>query len=391
MSQSKLLVIAPFCPEIPLRGYEKFLKYHIAELVTKYDVDLVTLGTSGSRKLHHPLGVSSQTEVQCGFFSRVFGGVLCLLKGLPIQCSEFYALPFRRTIEKKVALGDYDKVVCYMARTFAAVPPVIHDKTIVFGIDPLVVSYRLSARVSGLLMRMAYQMEGFLIGHFENYIIKNVNCFALISKHDIRRYLRLFRPENQIEHIRYGVKLAKSNTPLIGRDSQILVVSGSGFYAPNVRALKYLLEFVWPKVSKLGYFRLQIIGADIDPQILKLARAFSDIEVVGFVDNVFEYLSNAFACLCLVEIDVGVQTKLLEAMSCGTPAICSRASVKGVGAIAGREVLVAQSPEEIVTALEMLRADLEKWQSISRNSYEFINHKYQWTYSTQDLLRIIQK
>lgn len=391
MSRSRLLVIAPFCAEIPLRGYEKFLLHHIADLVKNYDVDLVTSDASGLRKLHYPSRLSSQTAVHSGIFSRVIGLVLCLLKGLPIQCAEFYTSPFRLTIKKMVLSRDYDKVVCYMARTFAVVPAELHAKTIVFAIDPLVVSYRLSARVSGFLMRIAYEIEGFLIGRFESTIIKNASDFALISEHDVRRYLRLFKPQNQIKLIRYGVNLAKSNKPLQFRDRRMLVVSGSGFYAPNVRALKYLLEFVWPEVSKLGYFSLKIIGAKIDPHIRNRAKAFSDIEVVGYVDNVFEYLSNAFACLCLVDLDVGVQTKLLEAMSCGTPAICSKASSKGVGAIDGREVLVAQSPLEVVSALNALRANTDKWQCISNNSYEFIDHRYQWANSSQDILKIIQR
>ena len=390
MSRSRLLVIAPFCAEIPLRGYEKFLKHHIEELVINYDVDLVTLGASGLRKLHNPLFLNSQTVVQSGLLSRLIGGLLCLFKGLPIQCAEFYSPTFRQIIEKMVVSENYDKVICYMARTFAVVPEKIHAKTIVFAIDPLVVSYRLSSRVSGFLRRMAYKLEGYLIGRFEGYIIKNARSFALISQHDVRRYLRLFGPQNQIDLIRYGVNLAKSNVPLKARDSKLLVVSGSGFYAPNVRALQYLLEFVWPEIRKLGYFRLKIIGAEIDPKIRQLAKAFPDVEVVGFVDNVFEYLSNAFACFCLVDLDVGVQTKLLEAMSCGTPAICSWASSKGVGAIDRQEVLIAQSPAEVVAALEQLRADSEKWQSISRAAYEFIGQRYLWENSSQDLLKIIK-
>jgi glycosyltransferase involved in cell wall biosynthesis len=391
MSRAKLLVIAPFCAEVPLRGYEKFLLHHITELVKYYDVDLVTLARSGLRKLHYPVGVTNHTVVHSNFFSRLIGGVLCLLKGLPIQCSEFYAPAFRRTIEKIVLSNDYDSVACYMARTFAAVPSELHTKTVVFAIDPLFVSYRFSARVSGFLHRIAYSIEGSLICRFESRIIKSTRSFALISQHDVRRYLRLFRPQRGIDLIRYGVNLANSNLPLVGRDSRMLVVSGSGFYAPNVRALQYLLKSVWPEVSKLGYFRLKIIGADTDPQVRLLAEAFPDVEVLGFVNNIFEHLSNAFACLCLVDLDVGVQTKLLEAMACGTPTICSQASSKGVGSVDGKEVLIANTPAEIVKALLALRASPSSWRSISENAYEFIDRRYRWAYSSQDLLRILQR
>jgi glycosyltransferase involved in cell wall biosynthesis len=390
MQRSRLLVIAPFCAEIPLRGYEKFLSHHIAELVKHYDVDLVTLGTSGDRKLQHPEGVTSQIAVRTGLLSRVMGGVLCLLKGQPIQCAEFYAPLFRRKIEEMVVSHHYDRLVCYMSRTFAAVPAELHAKTVVFAIDPLFVSYRLSARASGFLRRIAYQIEGLLICRFESHIIKNAMSFALISQRDIRRCLRLFYPQRRIDLIRYGVNLADSNLPLVRRDARTLVVSGSGFYAPNVRALQYLLGFVWPEVSKLGYFRLKIIGADIEPRVRHMAEGFPDVEVLGFVDNVFEHLSNAFACFCLVDLDVGVQTKLLEAMSCGTPAICSEVSRKGVGAVHGQEVFVANSPTEIVSALQELRAYPNTWQSISDNAYKFINRKYAWSYSSEDLLRVLK-
>lgn len=392
MHRSKILIIAPFCPEIPLRGYEKLLLHHLPDLVKSYDVDLVTLDISGDyRQLYYQEGIVNQISVPSGLWARVIGLVVCVAKGLPIQCAQFCSPYFFWAVKKMVASKDYDRVICYMARTFAAVPVELHQKTLVFAIDPLLVSYRLSARVSSLMLRFAYRLEGFLIGRFEKFIIKSVKSFALISPYDVRRYLRLFKPLVDIDLIHYGSDRANSNTPLIDRDQRMLIVSGSGFYAPNILALKYLLEEVWPEVSKLGYYRLRIIGSGIDPYVFQLAAKFPDIEVVGFVESVYEHLSKAFASFCLVDLDVGIQTKLLESMSCGTPAICSRASGRGVGAQDGREVLIANSPLEIVAALETLRTRPQFWGLISKNAYEFIDKRYRWSHSSDDLLGILKR
>jgi glycosyltransferase involved in cell wall biosynthesis len=391
MPRRRLLVIAPFCAEVALRGYEKFLRFHLPDLILHYDVDLVTLGSFGRRALHRSPGVASQTVVPSSLMSRVVGGLLCLLRGLPTQCAEFCAPAFRRAIAKMVGSHDYDRVLCYMARTFVSVPSALHSKTIVFAIDPLLASYRLSARVSGFPLHVAYALEGFLVGRLESRIMTVARRYVLISSYDARRYVRLFRPPHGIDLIRYGSTPAKSIRPLPERDRGMLLVSGSGFYAPNVRALRYLLEAVWPEVRKRAGYRLRIIGADIDPHVRQLASTFPDVEVLGFVENVYDHLSSAFACLCLVDLNVGVQTKLLEAMSCGTPAICSRASRNGVGAKNGRDVLVATTPAEIVDALEALRESPELWKAISENAYGFICRRYLWEYSSQDLLTVLDR
>lgn len=278
-----------------------------------------------------------------------------------------------------------------MTRVFPAIPVNAHDRTIVFAIDPLWVSYRLLSRVSNLFYKVAYALEGYRIRRLDHRIMCSASRYALISRHDIRRYGRLLRPPRDIDYIPYGCDLASENRLYQDRDPKILIVSGAWHYAPNVRALRYLLEDVWPAVHRLGYFKLRIIGANIDSEITTIINRNPDVELVGYVDSIYDHLSNAFAALCLVDLDVGVQTKVLEAMSCGTPVICNSSSNNGVRGQHRKDLLIANSPREILVALLELYRSRDLWESISSNAYSFIERNFLWSRSFKSLISIIDE
>jgi glycosyltransferase involved in cell wall biosynthesis len=390
MKKPKLLIIAPLYVDTPLRGYEKLLKYHIEELVFYYDVDLVTLDRQGKRIAVRMDTLTNQVFVKSSPSSKFLGMAKAFISRLPFQCGEFCTGQFRNTIKTLTESKDYDRILCYMARTYPSVPKKLHFKTIVFAIDPLCVSYHLSARRLKFWMSIPYKVEGFLVKRLEKSIMAAARTFALISKYDARRQMKLFRPTRPVSVIRYGSKLASSNKPLAMRDSNVLVVSGSGFYPPNVRALKYLLLSVWPELQKLGNLQLHIIGSSIDADIESIAKRFPDVEVLGFVEDVYRPISNALASLCLVDLNVGVQTKVLEAMSCGTPVICSKASGNGVGACHNRDIMVANSPAEIAAAVQILRENPDTWKKISENSYILAKETHHWAGSVSDIIAVLK-
>jgi glycosyltransferase involved in cell wall biosynthesis len=153
----------------------------------------------------------------------------------------------------------------------------------------------------------------------------------------------------------------------------------------------FILKEVWPIISRYNVFRLEIIGASVHPKIRRLASHFADVSVVGYVPSIEERLSSALASLCLVELDVGVQTKLLESMACGTPAVCGRASAEGIGATADQHLVVADSPQSVADALKRLRDSAEYWERLSMQGREFVRSHHQWSESAVDLLRILSR
>lgn len=386
MTKPKLLVIAPLYKSVPLRGYEKLLKIHIETLTSNFDVHLVTHYSQGNRVTENAPNVIKQISIRKSPTDLFYSFFIAVINVMPIQCITYCNPIFQNHIDKLCQENHYKYILCYMTRTFPVVPKRFHSKTIVLGIDPLTISYHLSARSASFLHKIAFKMERLLISKLERLIMSRARKFLLISEHDAKMQNKLFRPKIPAEVIRYGSRISGVNKALHLRDRRLLVVSGSGFYAPNVKALKYLLSDVWPEIQKTGNFQLHIVGSDIEESIQKLANQYDDVHVVGFVEDIYQTLSSAFASLCLVDLKVGIQTKVLEAMSCGTPVVTTRASACGAGVKNGQHVLVAEKPKDIAEAIYKLSNDDNLWKKISYNCYEYAKKEFDWNKCGSDIL-----
>jgi glycosyltransferase involved in cell wall biosynthesis len=144
---------------------------------------------------------------------------------------------------------------------------------------------------------------------------------------------------------------------------------------------------VWPSISKTSDFSLELVGANIDQEIRHLASGFANVEVVGFVDSMSEKISQAFATFCFVDLDVGIQTKVLESMACGTPVICTDESARGVGARDGVHCMIAESPAAVAGCLKRLREDPTLWSTLSISSRDLVKRNHDWEDSGGDLVR----
>lgn len=385
----KLLILAPFYSDTPFRGYEKLLLHHLNAISNEYEIDLVTLAVDGRRACSRPKGVRRHFKVRigCTDFVRGFFSVVWTIS--PFQCWKFMSPAFSRALARATSECQYDDVLCYMVRSYVAVPPSLRKITTVFGIDPLTLSYRFSAARSKFHFKIVYLLEAWLMRRLEKRAVSESRRYALITSRDVRNFRKKLGICRRIDVVRYGCDLLEQRRSLDSRDKGLVVVTGNGSYAPNVRALSYLLEEVWPIIRNYGNFRLEIVGGDIHPRIRSLAARYCDVTVVGYVSSVSARISEALASLCLTDVDVGVQTKLLESMACGTPAICSRASANGLNAVDGQDLLVADSAKEVALALKRLQSSESHWGFISLQGYEFVRNHHKWSDSTADLKAVL--
>jgi glycosyltransferase involved in cell wall biosynthesis len=68
------------------------------------------------------------------------------------------------------------------------------------------------------------------------------------------------------------------------------------------------------------------------------------VVITGKVDDVSEYLRQAVVSICPVRLKVGVQTKILEALTFGTPVVTTSAGNSGIAGRSGEEMWVEDDP-----------------------------------------------
>ncbi|HLX04370.1 MAG TPA: glycosyltransferase, partial [Candidatus Binatus sp.] len=87
----------------------------------------------------------------------------------------------------------------------------------------------------------------------------------------------------------------------------------------------------------------------------------------------------------------GTQNKILEAMAAGVPVITSSIAAGGVDAIAGTDLLVADSPADIAEAAIVLMSDPSKRDRLAKSGRARMLSHHAWDKSMQRLDRIIER
>ncbi|MCA9175167.1 MAG: glycosyltransferase, partial [Planctomycetales bacterium] len=111
-------------------------------------------------------------------------------------------------------------------------------------------------------------------------------------------------------------------------------------YYPNIEGITWFCREVWPAVRRaIPEATLSIVGRHPTPRVAELGE-LPGVTVVGEVPDVRPYLSRAAAAIAPLQIARGVQNKVLEAMSAGTPVIATAEALTGLQAEPDQDALL---------------------------------------------------
>jgi glycosyltransferase involved in cell wall biosynthesis len=130
---------------------------------------------------------------------------------------------------------------------------------------------------------------------------------------------------------------------------------------------------------------LWIVGAEPDMRICATAVCFGEhVVITGRVNNMSEYLQRAKVSICPVRLKIGVQTKILEALSWGTPVVTTSAGNSGIGGCSGRELWVEDESNIFASrVVALLRG--ENWHRLSEGGRKLVEERFSWELSAMEL------
>lgn len=113
-----------------------------------------------------------------------------------------------------------------------------------------------------------------------------------------------------------------------------LIFVGGFLHQPNVDAVKWFVEEIWPTVKKhLPGIKFYIVGSNPPQEIKNLAS--NDIIVTGFVtdEQLENYYHSCRICVLPLRFGAGVKGKTLEAMKTGIPIVSTSIGIEGMQAV----------------------------------------------------------
>jgi glycosyltransferase involved in cell wall biosynthesis len=121
-----------------------------------------------------------------------------------------------------------------------------------------------------------------------------------------------------------------------------VMFTGVMTYQPNVEAVRYFADDVWPAVhAQIPDAVFQIVGRNPAPEVVELASR-PGIEVLADVKSVQACLAEAWLAVAPMQTGAGIKNKILEAWSVGTPVAMTPMARNGL----------AQAPEQLLATAE---------------------------------------
>ena len=158
---------------------------------------------------------------------------------------------------------------------------------------------------------------------------------------------------------------------------QILFV-GSLQYLPNVDGAQFMAHDVMPQILKrCPDAVLKIVGRGPDERTTRLHHPPS-FDVVGEVEHLEPYYRNCQLCIVPLRSGGGTRLKILEAMAYGRPVVSTRIGAEGIDITHGKNILIADTPEELADAVALLLNNPDKARDIAAQGRLLVEQRYGW-------------
>jgi hypothetical protein len=363
----RLLFVSPQSPWPARTGTSVIALNQIRGLSTRFEIDLVSLTSADGGQDPGPLRDLCRSVVLVtrpgklrGMAQRGIG----ISWGRPWEVSRFASRAMRRAVA--AALADRPDVTLFQLTESVQFRPGHDDTPSVWSMeDPAVLKAERMLPWAPAYQRPLLRARADLLRRYEERRIDRFSRILLINRGDLADY-RAVHPHGRFAWVPYGISVEPGDAPpLEARRPGRIVISGNMHHPPNARGIAFFLEHVFPRVRRdVEGAHLVLVGAR-PPRWMQALSRDAPVEVTGFVPDVRPHLRDAVVSMCAVDLKVGTQTKVLEALAEGTPVVTTSAGNHGIEGRDGLDLHVADGAETMAAKVTSLLRG-ERWAELSR-------------------------
>jgi GT2 family glycosyltransferase/glycosyltransferase involved in cell wall biosynthesis len=212
-------------------------------------------------------------------------------------------------------------------------------------------------------------------------------CDVTVVVSPVERELLLREaPGARVEVLSNVHEVAGLRAPFAAREGLWFV--GGFQHPPNVDAVRWFLEAVWPRVeAALPDVRFHVVGSRMPDDLRALADA--RVEVHGFVEDLDRFLDGCRLSVAPLRYGAGVKGKVNMAMAHGQPVIATPMAVEGMHVVAGEDVLVAADAAAFAEAIVRAYTDEALWSRLSTNGLANVARHFSFDAAREALGRIL--
>jgi GT2 family glycosyltransferase/glycosyltransferase involved in cell wall biosynthesis len=361
--QPRVLIASPYLP-FPLSHGGAVRMYNlIRRAASAFDQILVAFTEHAAAPPPELLEICTEVVVVRRIGSHSFP-----YTGRPEVVEEFASPAFRAALQQTVrkwrpavAQLEFTQMAQYAADCAPA-------RTLLVEHD---VTFQLYEQLLSLGGNSELRCEVALWRRFETDAWRRVDCVVTMSEKD-RRMVTGARAVT----VPNGVDLDRFRPAARDPEPRRLLFIGSFAHRPNVLAVEFFLNQVWPLLQASSLHIIAGAHHERFPVAARLAQP--NVEVEGFVADVRPAYERAALVLAPLVASAGTNIKVLEAMAMGKAVVSTPAGVNGLDLAAGEDFLLVQTAGEMAAAIERLLASPAERRQIEAAARRRVERDYGW-------------
>ena len=225
---------------------------------------------------------------------------------------------------------------------------------------------------------------------YEKSVIKSCDLLVPITDRDLASFRAMgYDRRAQVIPIGLNVSDYRADYQSFTRSHSIGYI-GSLDWTPNLEGLKWFLEEIWPSAKEIyPTIKMEIAGRN-PPKLLE-QYGTDQITVVGEVDDAQTFINRHSLVAVPLLSGSGMRAKILEAMAMGKVVITTTLGLEGIEARHKEHVLIADSKEEFVEALNYCMRANGGLTQLAKNARKLVEERYDGISTSRILLKKYQK
>jgi glycosyltransferase involved in cell wall biosynthesis len=389
----KLLFVSPLSPYPPRLGSAVITLNHIRYLSTRHTVDLIAFA---DRKKANDLGDLPRWCNNVELVDRpprwqvLLYMIGRMTRDPVLDISRFRSSSMSEAVDRRLADGNYDAVLFQTLLSAQFRPEWYRGPTIWSLEDPSALKIQRMLPMYPWYSRLLHRSRSDRLQRYERKQASHFGRVTFVNKEDALEY-KCIVPQASTDWVPHGIdpEAYRPCEEELRREGMI-VITGNMFHIPNVDAVDFFCRDVFPLVcEQVASANLWLVGARPAKRVRKWANN-PRVKVTGSVLDIRPYLHQAMISVCPVRLAIGTQTKILEALACGTPVVTTSAGNHGVGASSGEHLHVADDPVQFASKVVDLLKGIG-WHDLSRNGRKFVEDNFAWSKSALRLEKILEQ
>jgi glycosyltransferase involved in cell wall biosynthesis len=163
-----------------------------------------------------------------------------------------------------------------------------------------------------------------------------------------------------------------------------LVFSGSMDWHPNEDAVIHFGESILPRIrERVPGASFVVVGRNPSTRLVEAAKR-TGMELTGTVDDVRPHVDEAAVYVVPLRAGSGTRLKIFEAFAMGKAVVSTTLGAEGLDVEPGRNVILADEPDDFARAVVALLADRDRRQALGHAARALVEERYSWDRVARD-------